>query len=322
MKQKRNAAEMLQKHGVLLALALLIAVASIAFPRFLTYGNLTNILRQSSMIGLISLGMCLVVLTGGIDLSVGAIAALSSVIAAMLSQTGNLALLLVVPVLCSTMLGLMNGLVISKMRIAPFIATLGMMMAARGIALVLTNGVSVSISDTVAEPLAMLAGSYFLALPTPVWIFLLLWIAGMQITHNTRPGRSVYAVGGNEEAARMMGLRPDHVCLAVYTVSGALAGLAGVILASRLSAGQPVACDGWEMNAIAAVAIGGTQLSGGRGSLLGTVLGVLIIGIISNMINLQGSLNSWWQSIITGLLLLLVVMLQSRMDKQGRLAQG
>lgn len=322
MKQKENVSGLLRKHGVLLALVVLIVVASVSFPQFPTYGNITNILRQSSMIGLISIGMTFVILTGGIDLSVGALAALASVLAATLSQTGNVALMVIVPILCCTLLGLLSGAIIAKMQIAPFIATLGMMMAARGIALVMTGGVSVSMNDGVSGAFKLIARSYLFAIPTPVWLFFFVLLAGLYVTRQTRPGRYVYAVGGNEEASRMMGLRPDCVKLAVYTASGCLAGLAGVILASRLGAGQPVACDGWEMNAIAAVAIGGTQLSGGRGSLSGTVIGVLIIGIISNMINLQGSLNSWWQSIITGLLLLLVVMLQSRMEKRNVAIRG
>ena len=154
-------------------------------------------------------------------------------------------------------------------------------------------------------------------MPAPVWLFVLLLVTGLYIARRTRSGRYVYAVGGNEEAARMMGLQPEKIKIAVYTVNGLLAGLAGLILASRLGAGQPVTCDGWEMTAIAATAIGGTLLSGGRGGLGGTAIGVFIIGVISNMINLQGSLSSWWQSIITGLLLLFVVMLQSHARANG-----
>ncbi|MDO4269497.1 MAG: ABC transporter permease [Eubacteriales bacterium] len=318
MKQAKRISALLRRHGVLLALLALAAAAAFAFPQFLTYGNLTNILRQSSMIGLISLGMTFVLLTGGIDLSVGSLAALASVLAATFSSRGSTALMIFAPVLACGALGLCNGLIISKMKIAPFITTLGMMMAARGAALVMTDGVSVRVDADAADAFGLLARSYILKIPTPVWVFFLVLAAGVYVTKKTRPGRHVYAVGGNEEAARMMGLRPDRVKIAVYTANGLLAGLAGVILASRLSAGQPVSCDGWEMNAIAAAAIGGTQLSGGRGGLGGTVTGVLIIGVISNMINLQGTLNSWWQSIITGLLLLLVVMMQSRMQRRPR----
>lgn len=217
-----------------------------------------------------------------------------------------------VPLAVCTAMGLLSGLIIAKLQIAPFITTLGMMMAARGIALVMTDGgVSVSVDTGLAETFRLFARSYLLWIPTPVWLFVILLLAGLYIARWTRPGRYIYAVGGNEEAARMMGLQPEKIKIAVYTANGLLAGLAGLILASRLGAGQPVTCDGWEMTAIAATAIGGTLLSGGQGGLGGTVVGVLIIGVISNMINLQGSLSSWWQSIITGLLLLFVVMLQS-----------
>lgn len=314
MNKNEQISSLLRKHGVLIALIILIVIATFSFPQFFTYGNLTNILRQSSMIGLISLGMTFVLLTGGIDLSVGALAALASVMAAMLSPHGNVGQMILVPIAACGILGLINGVIIAKLKIAPFITTLGMMMAARGISLVLTDGVSVSINADMVDTFSIVAHSYLIKIPTPVWLFLVALIVGIYFTNKTRPGRHVYAVGGNEEAARMMGLRPERVKIAVYTLNGLLAGLAGIILASRLSAGQPVSCDGWEMDAIAAAAIGGTQLSGGRGGLRGTVVGIMIIGIISNMINLQGTLNSWWQSIITGLMLLLVVMMQSRME--------
>lgn len=318
MNRNARISTLLRKHGVLIALIMLIIAAGFSFPQFLTYGNLTNILRQSSMIGLISLGMTFVLLTGGIDLSVGSLAALASVIAATLSSYGNIGLMVLVPLAACGVLGLMNGIIIAKMKIAPFITTLGMMMAARGIALVMTGGISVSVDADIVNTFGTIAQSYLFKIPTPVWLFFLVLVVGLYFTNKTRAGRHVYAVGGNEEASRMMGLRPDRVKIVVYTVNGLLAGLAGIILSSRLSAGQPVSCDGWEMNAIAAAAIGGTQLSGGRGGLSGTLVGVLIISVISNMINLQGTLNSWWQSIITGLMLLLVVIMQSRMEMRPK----
>lgn len=313
MEKKNMLCAFCKKHGVVFALLALILIAALLFAEFASYGNVTNILNQNSMIGIISLGMTFVILTGGIDLSVGSLAALSSVLTAVLSPKGSLAIMFLVPLAVCTAMGLLSGLIIAKLQIAPFITTLGMMMAARGIALVMTDGgVSVSVDAGLAETFRLFARSYLLWIPTPVWLFVIFLLAGLYIARWTRPGRYIYAVGGNEEAARMMGLQPEKIKIAVYTANGLLAGLAGLILASRLGAGQPVTCDGWEMTAIAATAIGGTLLSGGRGGLGGTVVGVLIIGVISNMINLQGSLSSWWQSIITGLLLLFVVMLQSR----------
>lgn len=314
-----RALSVLQKQGILLALAVLILAAAVKYPRFLTYGNISNVFLQNSMLGLIAVGMTFVILTGGIDLSVGAVIALCSVLSATVSSTGNLLAMVGLPVVVGILFGLCNGLIVAKLKIAPFISSLGMMMAARGISLVMTNGVSLPVDAAVRERFALLSGSTFLMIPLPVWIFFVVLGIGAYILRKRKFGRYVYAVGGNEEAAKMMGLQPDKIKILVYTISGLLAGMAGVILASRLSSGQPVACDGWEMNAIAAVAIGGTKLSGGRGSLSGTFVGVMILGVISNMINLQGSLNSWWQFIITGLLLLVVVMIQSRMDKQGEL---
>lgn len=316
--KKRNPADILQKQGALAALILLTAVAMVRFPVFRQSGNILNILRQNSMIGIIAVAMTLVILTGGIDLSVGAVTALSSVLAASLSGTNSPALILLLPIAAGTLLGLCNGFVIAKMSVAPFISSLGMMMTARGIALVITSGNSVPMADVSKGWITALAEATFLGIPVLILIFALVAAAGIYITRKTRFGRDIYAVGGNEDAARMMGIQPERVKIAVYALSGFAASLSGVILASRLGSGQPVTCEGWEMDAIAAVAIGGTKLSGGRGAVPGTIFGILILAVIKNMINLQGSLNSWWQSIITGALLLAVILTQVFGDRKAR----
>ena len=241
MEKKNMLCASCKKHGVVFALLALILAAALLFAEFASYGNVTNILNQNSMIGIISLGMTFVILTGGIDLSVGSLAALSSVLTAVLSPKGSLAIMFLVPLAVCTAMGLLSGLIIAKLQIAPFITTLGMMMAARGIALVMTDGgVSVSVDTGLAETFRLFARSYLLWIPTPVWLFVILLLAGLYIARWTRPGRYIYAVGGNEEAARMMGLQPEKIKIAVYTANGLLAGLAGLILASRLGAGQPV----------------------------------------------------------------------------------
>lgn len=311
VKIKTYGLDFIKQQGVIVAFIVLVIIASIRYSEFMTYGNITNVLRQSSMIGLISIGMTFVILTGGIDLSVGAMVAFCGVLVAMMSGAG-LFVMILIPVFICTVLGVVNGLIVTKMKIAPFIATLGMMMAIRGMNLVLTNGVSVRVSEDVIDTYQVIARNFFLGIPIPVWIVIITLLAAMYISKYTKYGRHIYAVGGNEEASVMMGLNVDWVKIRAYMFSGLLAGIAGVIFAARLGAGQPVGCDGWEMTAIAATAIGGTQLNGGKGKVFGTIIGVLIIGIITNILNLQGNVNSWWQGIITGLLLLSVVIIQSQ----------
>lgn len=315
--KKNNLIEVIQKQGALIALVLLMLVAMARFPVFRQMGNLLNILRQNSMIGIIAVAMTLVILTGGIDLSVGAVTALSSVLVASFSETNNPVMILLLPILVGTLLGLANGLIVAKLNVAPFISSLGMMMIARGIALVITSGNSVPMAPISKGWITAMAESAFLGIGSPIWVFAFVAAVGIYITRKKRFGRSIYAVGGNEDAARMMGIQPERIKISVYAMSGFASALAGVILASRLGSGQPVTCEGWEMDAIAAVAIGGTKLSGGRGAVPGTIFGVLILAVIKNIINLQGSLNSWWQSIITGILLLIVILTQVFSDRKA-----
>lgn len=313
---KKKLLSLFRRQGALLALIILLAAAFIAFPVFRQTDNMLNILVQNSMIGIIAVAMTLVILTGGIDLSVGAVTALSSVLLASVSGTNNALLIFGLPLVVGTALGLLNGFIISKMNVAPFISSLGMMMVARGIALVITSGNSVPFDKISKAWIMSLAKATVCGIPLLVLIWALVIAIGVYMTKKTRFGRSIYAVGGNEDAARMMGVQPEKVKIITYGISGFAASLAGVILASRLGSGQPVTCEGWEMDAIAAVAIGGTAMSGGRGGVMGTVFGVLILAVIKNMINLQGSLNSWWQSIITGILLLAVILMQIRGKKK------
>src|SRR5918997_494372 len=254
-------ASLLQRQGALIALALLFVFAAFRYENFLGWPpeNLINVLRQNSMVGLIALGMTFVILTGGIDLSVGSLLAVAGVVAASLAGQG-LAVALLAAVGLTTVLGLVNGLVIAKARIQPFIVTLAMMIAARGLALAYTGEQSVRVGREALGFTELGRGRLDLGLfsvPYPVLLLVAAYLVGWVVLNYTRFGRHVYSIGDNEEAARLMGLNVGRVTLGVYALSGALAGLAGVTLASRLGAGQPVAGVGWELDAISAGGVGG-----------------------------------------------------------------
>lgn len=305
-------ASFIQREGALVALVIVCIFASLRYDAFLTPENLLNVVRQNSMLGLVALGMTFVILTGGIDLSVGSLLAVAGVIASNLAGTGSLVAIFA-GVGAATLLGLVNGLVIAKARIQPFIVTLAMMIAARGVALASTGEQSVRV-DRLSEGFTWLGRGLIGPIPVPVLILIVAFALGWVILGYTRFGRHVYAVGDNEEAARLMGLNVGRVTINVYMLSGMLAGLAGVILASRLGAGQPVAGTGWELDAIASVVVGGTLLTGGQGGVGSTLVGVLLLGVIFNLFNLEGTISSWWQWVLRGVFLLLVVIVQNRLS--------
>lgn len=311
--KSNNMVNILKSQGALIAFLILFIVASIMYDSFLTFVNISNVLRQVSMIGMVAIGMTFVILIGGIDLSVGSTVAVAGVLAANFSSKSIL-LTIIVPLGIAALIGATNGVVITKMRIVPFIATLAMMMGVRGMAFISTGEVSVRV-DKLSTGFTTLARGYVAGIPIPAIIFITAILMGAFISKYTAFGRHVYAVGGNEEAAKMMGLNVHRIKILAYTINGTLSGLAGIILASRLGAGQPVAGEGWEMTAIASVVLGGTLLSGGVGKFSGTFIGVLIIGIITNIFNMQGNINTWWQNVIMGALLLAVVVVQSQTSK-------
>lgn len=298
----------LQKLGPFLALLVLATGLAITSPDFLTMGNLLNVFRQVSINALIAFGMTLVILLGGIDLSVGSILALSSVLTAlMLSHGIDPVVATSVGVLAGAGMGMLNGLVISKGKVAPFIATLGMMTILRGVALVVSEGRP--ITGLNSDFFAMLGGGYVGGIiPVPVIIMLVMFGVFWFVLKNTVFGRHVYAVGGNEEASRLSGINTDRIKIWVYTLSGAMAATAGMILTSRLNSAQPTAGTGYELDAIAAVVLGGTSLTGGRGWIFGTLVGALLIGILNNGLNLLG-VSSFYQQVIKGVVILLAVLL-------------
>jgi ribose/xylose/arabinose/galactoside ABC-type transport system permease subunit len=309
-----RAVSLLQRSGALVALVVACIFGAARFYAFPTPENLVNVLRQNSMLGLVALGMTFVILTGGIDLSVGALLAVAGVVAAKLAPHGSL-VSIIGGVGAATLLGVVNGLLITKARIQPFIVTLAMLIAARGAALAATGEQSVSV-DRGADALIWLGRGELGPVPVPVVLLILAYISGWVVLRYTRFGRYVYAIGDSEEAARLMGLSVDRIVVATYALSGALAGLGGVVLAARLGAGQPVAGTGWELDAIAAVVVGGTLLTGGQGGAGSTLIGVLLLGVIFNLFNLEGTISPWWQWVLRGAFLLGVVVVQSRLQRR------
>ncbi|MDR3426605.1 ABC transporter permease [Silvimonas sp.] len=308
----------LRTQGVLVALVLLLIFGALRYDNFLGAYNVLTLLRYNAMFGLIAVGMAFVIMTGGIDLSVGTTAALASVISATLSPHG-IWLALAGGVGAGLVIGAVNGLVITRLRILPFIVTLCTFLAAHGLALLFAGNQSVSVSWD--SGFTDFGQGDFLGLPIPAWIGAVAFIAGSVLLNFSGFGRTVLAIGGNEEAARLMGLPVERVKFLVYLLSGALAGLAGVILASQFGAGQPNEGNGWELFAIAAVVVGGTRLSGGEGSIGATLSGVLLLGLIFNILNFENgkgviSLSAYWQSVIRGVFLLIVVILQARLARK------
>ena len=303
------------RYGVLFALIALIIFGWLRYENFLGTYNILSVLRYNSMFALVALGMCFVIMTGGIDLSVGSTAALGSVVAALLSPYGLIPGL-VGGLAAGLAVGIVNALVITRLNILPFIATLATMLAASGCALLLAGNQSVSVSYE--SGFVELGQGDLLGLPSPAWIALLAYLAGSLVLNFTSFGRTVLAVGGNEDATRLMGLPASRVKAGVYVASGGLSGLAGVILAAQFGAGQPIEGVGWELFAIASVVVGGTLLTGGVGSVGSTLAGVLLLGLIFNILNFENglgwiSLSAYWQSVVRGAFLLLVVAIQAKL---------
>lgn len=303
------------RHGVLVALALLVLFGWLRYDHFLGMFNISSVLRYNSMFALVALGMGFVIMTGGIDLSVGSTAALGSVVSALLSPYG-VAPGLLGGIAAGLVVGCLNSILVTRLRILPFIATLTSMLAASGSALLLAKNQSVSVSYE--SGFTDIGQGDFLNMPIPALIAAGAYLLGSLILNYTSTGRTALAVGGNEDASRLMGLPTDRIKFQVYLASGGLAGLAGVILAAQFGAGQPIEGVGWELFAIASVVVGGTLLTGGIGSVGSTLAGVMLLGLVFNVLNFENglgwiSLSAYWQSVIRGLFLLTVVILQSRL---------
>nr|WP_279161777.1 ribose ABC transporter permease [Plesiomonas shigelloides] len=300
----------------LIALLVLIAVVSFLNPNFFMLDNLLNILRQTSVNAIIAVGMTLVILTAGIDLSVGSVLALCGAVAATMVGL-ELPVYVVIPAALAlgAALGGISGVIIAKGKVQAFIATLVTMTLLRGATLVYTDGrpVSTGFSDA-ADSFAWLGTGYLFGIPVPIWLMALVFIAAWYMLNHTRMGRYIYALGGNEAATRLSGINVGRVKIAVYALCGLLAALAGLIVTSRLSSAQPTAGTGYELDAIAAVVLGGTSLAGGKGRIMGTLIGALIIGFLNNALNLL-DVSSYYQMIAKAVVILLAVLVDNKSGK-------
>ncbi len=294
---------------------ILIIVMSLISPTFLTSTNLINVAKQASITTTIGVGMTFVLVTGGIDLSVGSIMAFSGTLAASMAVADkNLPIIvsILTGIAIGTLCGLLNGIGVSYIGFPPFIMTLGMMTIARGIPLVYTNGTPIfGLSGTFNA----LANSRILGIPTLVYYMVVICIIGYVILSKTVLGRRIYGIGGNEEAARLSGVPVARLKMLVYVFSGFLSGIAGILICSRITSGNGTVADGYEMNAISAAVIGGVSMTGGSGSVLGMVVGAMILTIIQNSFDIIG-VNSFYQDIIKGIIILLAVFLDLRSKKK------
>ena len=326
-----------QKYSVFLVLFALIIIASIISDAFLSYQNIMNVLRQISTNAILSLGLLLVIMTGGMDISIGSIVGVSSVLLATLfapesasgpmaflvrffggmisKNAGGLLLAILVILVFGALFGAINGVVICKARVQPFIMTIGTLTLYRGVALLLTGGLLVYMdSDTSSLVEVIGKGRAVLNIPNQLFVLLAVAIAVAFVLNKTVFGRSLKAIGGNQESARLAGINVDFHKIAVYTICGVCAAAAGVLATARTTCGDPNLGTSYEMNAIAACVIGGAKLSGGRGTVIGTLCGALIIGIINNMMNLA-DINTYYQYVVRGGIVILAVAFNSKEKK-------
>ena len=300
---------LIHRFGLLLVILLVGMGLSLATDTFLSVANFTNVARQISINGILAVGVTFVLLTAGVDLSLGSVVALSGVACATFAHPGDHTVFVPIAVglLTGAACGLLNGVLVTRGGVAPFIVTLGMMTIARGLALIFSGGRPVA---NMSNELTALAGDIW-GIPIPVLCFAGVALAAWFFLQNFRLGRHIYAVGGNENAARAAGVPVERVKLFAYGLCGLLTGLAGVVLAARITTGQPNAGQAYELDAIAAVVIGGTSLAGGVGTITGTLLGVLLIGVINNGLDLMG-VSSYYQAVIKGVIIVGAVWLDRR----------
>jgi len=322
--------QLLFRLRALLALFALVVVFSAMSPAFLTSGNLVILLKHVAINAILAIGMTFVILTGGIDLSVGSVAGLAGMIAGGLISGGlvltslgvkvyfHVWLVIVVALIAGMAVGALNGILVTKLRVAPFIATLGMLYVARGLALLRSGGSTYA--NLTGRPelgntgFAWLGSATFLYFPVVIWLMVILAVLAAFVAARTPFGRQVYAVGGNERAALLSGVRVHRVKLSVYTISGFCSALAGIIIASQLVAAHPATGETFELNAIAAVVLGGTSLFGGRGSIGGTIIGALVIGVLADGLVLLG-VSEFWQIVIKGVVIILAVVVDQFQQK-------
>ncbi|MCK8060736.1 MULTISPECIES: ribose ABC transporter permease [unclassified Fusibacter] len=303
----------LRRYQSVIALIIFSIIIAMLNDRFMTFSNIMNILRQTSINSIIAAGMTFVILTGGIDLSVGSTLAFSGAMVAWFIASGmNPLLAIVLALAIGTAIGVLNGIVISKGKLQPFIVTLATMTVFRGATLVFTDGKPISTGyESNAEFLTQIGNGYLGVIPIPIVIMIFVFAIGYYILTQTSFGRYVYALGGNEDATKLSGINTNRLKIIVYGMSGLFAALAGVIITARLSSAQPTAGQGYELDAIAAVVLGGTSLAGGLGTIMGTVTGALIIGILNNALNLM-NVSSYYQLLAKGVVILIAVLIDRK----------
>ena len=299
--------------GLVVFIVVMVVAMAIVSPVFLTSGNIINILRQVSLNGILAVGLTFVILTGGIDLSVGSLVAVTGVVVGSMLINGSSAFVAAaVGILISVLFGVFNGAMIAYCSLPPFIATLAGQTIGRGFALVFSDGKPFAVSD---KDFLVIGKGSLLGIPIPIWtLFVVCVVAGIVLNYTTY-GRHVYAFGGNRNATKLSGVKTKFVEMMVYVISALMAGIVGIILAARISSGQPTAGTGYELDAIAAVAIGGTSMSGGVGTLSGTILGFIIIGVLSNSLTLL-NVSSFYQQIVKGAIILIAVLMDMRSKRK------
>lgn len=303
-----------KRYGITFVMLLMVVGLAIASPTFRTSGNVLSILLQVSINGILAMGMVFVITAGGIDLSIGSMLALTStIVGVILTQTGNVVLACAVSIAATTLFGFLNGILVAKFNLFPFVVTLATQLVIRGVAYLVSGGYSISLSAGTFMKIG--TGRLFGIIPYPVIILLFVIIVSHIILHNTKLGRYVFAVGGNINAATASGVNVFWTRIKTFIISGVCCGIAGIIMTSRINAAQPNIGVGYETDAIAACVIGGTSFAGGVATIPGTVVGIIIIGLIYNGMNLIG-ISSYWQTITKGLLIIGAVMVDMFMNKR------
>ena len=303
---KNTLATTLKNYGIILAFIIICVALAILSPVFLTRNNILNVIRQTSIYGIMAVGMTFVILTGGIDLSVGSVLALSGAICAGLLKGGSSMFVAIIAAIgVGVACGFVNGMFVTKARIPPFVVTLGMTNIARGLTLIYTNGYPVSgFSPAFRE----IGGGYVVGIPIPIIIFLAIVLIAYVVLSQTKLGRYTYAIGGNEETVKLSGVNSSNYKTLVYVISGLTCAVSALILTARLNSAEPIAGIGYETDVIAAVCIGGASMSGGRGSVWGSLLGALLIGVLNNGMNLLG-VSPYFQQVVKGLIIICAVWL-------------
>lgn len=304
---RKSIGRVLMDNSTIVVFICMLIVAAFLSDRFYSEDNITNVLRQSVPLGLAALGMLFVILTGGIDLSIGSIMAFVSVVVGLMIPDIGLWPALFAGVAMVTLMGAFSGLLVTWFNIAPFIATLAMMTIARGLALIIANGQPVFIDN---DAFVNFGTGYFLGIPLPVYVLLGFAILFQLLYKNSVFGRLVISIGSNEMATRFAGIRVNNYKLAVYAISAFACGLAGIISATRTGVGSPVLSIGFELDVIAAVVVGGASLAGGRGNVVNTLIGVFILSMISNLMNLM-NISGYNQQVVKGVIIIIAVMVES-----------